>query len=235
MINTTLKLFSYNELFNHFVNLDINKKLPSRILLAGQEGIGKTSFALHLVNYFFSQNEITKYDVKNTIINKDSVSYNLVNNLSHPNFFYISRNQEKKFIEIDQIRSMINFLNKSSFNSNKKIILIDRFTDSTIAYQHYGMGLNKSLIERINKILLKNIKPNIVFLNIISMQNLSKRLSVRRNKNRYDKFKTKFYQKVQNGYLKLSKNKPNYTIIDSNDNLDDNKKKVLNKILRLIK
>tara|TARA_Y100000591_G_C21841823_1_gene706088 strand:- start:665 stop:1591 length:927 start_codon:yes stop_codon:yes gene_type:complete len=129
MINTTLKLFSYNELFNHFVNLDIKKKLPSRILLAGQEGIGKTSFALHLVNYFFSQNEITKYDVNNTIINKNSVSYNLVNNLSHPNFFYISRNQEKKFIEIDQIRNMINFLNKSSFNSNKKIILIDSVED----------------------------------------------------------------------------------------------------------
>ena len=93
MINTTLKLFSYNKLFNHFVNLDIKNYLPEFFSQDKKEF--ENIFALHLVNYFFSQNEITKYDVKNTIINKDSVSYNLINNLSHPNFFYISRNQEK--------------------------------------------------------------------------------------------------------------------------------------------
>ena len=116
----------------------------------------------------------------------------------------------------------------------KKIIIIDRFKDSTIAYQHYGMDISKSLIENLNKIILNGIKPQIVFLNIVNMQNLSKRLNSRKNKNRYDFFKAKFYKKVQNGFLKISKNKSNYVIIDSNKNLVENKKVVLNKILKLI-
>ncbi len=119
-------------------------------------------------------------------------------------------------------------------NYKKKIILLDRFSDSTIAYQHYGMGIDKSLIIRVNKILLNKIKPSITFINVISMKNLVKRLNLRKNKNRYDNFKIKFYNNVQKGFLKLSKNKPNYSIIDSNKNLSQNKKKVLNTILKLI-
>ncbi len=120
-------------------------------------------------------------------------------------------------------------------NYKKKIILLDRFTDSTIAYQHYGMGLNKTLIQRINKILLKKIKPDKIFLNIVNMNNLSKRLNLRKNKNRYDKFNKKFYKKVQSGFLKISKNNNNYVIIDSNKDIDKNKNKVLNIVLKLIK
>ena len=118
--------------------------------------------------------------------------------------------------------------------NKKKVILLDRFSDSTIAYQHYGMGIDKSLIIRVNKILLNKIKPSITFINVINMKNLVKRLKLRKNKNRYDNFKIKFYNKVQKGFLKLSKNKPNYSIIDSNKNLLQNKRKVLNTILKLI-
>ena len=117
---------------------------------------------------------------------------------------------------------------------NKKIILIDRFIDSTMAYQHYGMGLNKSLINNINRILLKKIKPQIIFLSIINEKNLKNRLNLRKNKNRYDSFKINFYKKVQKGFLKLSKNKKNYVLINSNNSLIDNKKKVINKILKSI-
>ena len=120
-------------------------------------------------------------------------------------------------------------------NYKKKIILLDRFTDSTIAYQHYGMGLDKTLINNINKILLNNIKPNLVFLNLINMKNLRYRLNRRKNKNRYDKFDINFYKKVQIGFTKLSKNKSNYIIIDSNKNLSHNKKKALEIFKKLIK
>jgi len=112
---------------------------------------------------------------------------------------------------------------------------MDRFTDSTVAYQHFGMGIDKTLIDKINKMLLKNIKPKITILNTVSMKNLSKRLRLRKNTNRYDIFKLKFYQKVQKGFLKLSKNKSNYLIIDSNKNLVNNKRQVLNKIIDIIK
>jgi len=119
-------------------------------------------------------------------------------------------------------------------NYNKKIILMDRFTDSTLAYQHYGMGLDKNLIDKINKILLKKIKPRAVFVNVVSEKNLKKRLNLRKNKNRYDNFNINFYKKVQRGFLKLSKNRDNYFIIDSNKKLDENKNIVLNKVLKLI-
>ena len=53
-------------------------------------------------------------------------------------------------------------------NFRKKIILIDRFTDSTLAYQHYGFGINKNLINMINQYLLKDFKIDFTFLNILS-------------------------------------------------------------------
>ena len=128
-----------------------------------------------------------------------------------------------------------NIENTIKKNFKKKIILIDRFTDSTLAYQHYGMGLNKFLINKINKYLINRIKPDLVFLNTVNTKNLKLRLNIRKNKNRYDNFKINFYKKVQNGFLKISKTKNNYMIIDSNKNLSENKKIVLNKILKLIK
>ena len=104
----------------------------------------------------------------------------------------------------------------------KKIILIDRFVDSTIAYQHYGMGINK------------NIKPSFTFLNIVNMKNLKIRLKNRSKKNRYDNFNINFYKKVQEGYIKLSKNKKKYLIINSNNEITENKKIIIKKINSLL-
>jgi dTMP kinase len=119
---------------------------------------------------------------------------------------------------------------------NKKIILIDRFTDSTIAYQHYGMGVNLNLIETLNKYLLKNIKVGFTFLNIVNQKNLQKRLKQRRSLNRYDKFKMSFYNNVQKGFIHLSKQQKNkYQLINSNLEIDKNEKLIISKIDRLIK
>ena len=96
MINYCLKLFSYNELFNHFVNLEIKNNLPSRILLTGQEGIGKTTFAFHLINYLLSKNEVKKYNKDLNIVNNESNSFTLINNLSHPNLFLVAKDDTKK-------------------------------------------------------------------------------------------------------------------------------------------
>tara|TARA_B100001121_G_scaffold34099_1_gene28799 strand:- start:1538 stop:2149 length:612 start_codon:yes stop_codon:yes gene_type:complete len=117
----------------------------------------------------------------------------------------------------------------------KKIILIDRFTDSTIAYQHYGLGVNIKLINFVNDYLTKNFKVDFTFLNVVSNKNMLKRLKKRNILNRYDKFSNNFYQKVQNGFLKLSKKKKNkYQIINSNLDIDYNKKNIIKKIDRLI-
>ena len=125
MLHYSLKLFSYKNLFNDLVNLEIKKKLPSRIIFSGNEGIGKSTLSFHLTNYLLSQNEKTKYNLANNEINLESLSHNHVIKQSHPNFYYISKLDGKTNIEIDQVRDMITFLNKSSFNDNKKIILID--------------------------------------------------------------------------------------------------------------
>ena len=197
------------------------------IVFEGIEGSGKTS---HL-------NFVSKYLKKKRV-----------------NFIKIrepggSKNSEK-------IRKII--LNqKSSFNKNtdlllylaarsenieilkkfykKKIILIDRFTDSTIAYQHYGFGVNLSLIKNINKYLLGDFKVSFTFTNVVSQKNLLKRLKNRKKLNRYDQFKLKFYDKVQKGFLKLAKkNNKFYQIINSNLDIEINKKIIINKIDQLI-
>ena len=120
-------------------------------------------------------------------------------------------------------------------NIGKKIILIDRFSDSTIAYQHYGMGVSLKFIKNINDYLLKNIKVDFTFLNIVNQKNRKKRLIKRRNLNRYDKFDNNFYNKVQRGFVKIFKKDPKkYMKIDSNLNINNNEKIILNKVDNLI-
>ena len=117
----------------------------------------------------------------------------------------------------------------------KKIILIDRFTDSTIAYQHYGFGINLKLINYINNFLLKDFKVDYTILNIVNKDNMIKRLQLRKSLNRYDKFNNRFYDKVQKGFLNLAnKNKTKYKIIDSNLDIKDNQQKVIQFIKKII-
>ena len=121
-------------------------------------------------------------------------------------------------------------------NFRKKIILIDRFTDSTVAYQHYGMGINLSLINNINNYLLKGLKVDFTFVNTVSQKNMKRRLKKRKKLNRYDKFNSSFYQKVQNGFIKIAKkDKKKYQIINSNKDIKFNKEIIINKINKLIK
>ena len=120
-------------------------------------------------------------------------------------------------------------------NHKKKIILIDRFVDSTIAYQHYGFGLDLNLINFINSHILKKFKADFTFLNIINKKNMIKRLKSRKSLNRYDKFKQKFYLKVQNGFLTLAKkNKKKYKIINSNLDKKVNKLLIINELEKLL-
>ena len=118
----------------------------------------------------------------------------------------------------------------------KKVILIDRFIDSTIAYQHFGMGVDINLIKTLNKFLLKHIKVDFTFLNVVNKINLYSRLKKRKSLNRYDKFDISFYSKVQKGFVKLSNiNKKKYQLINSNLDIKENEHLILSIIDRLIK
>ena len=118
----------------------------------------------------------------------------------------------------------------------KKVILIDRFIDSTIAYQHFGMGVDINLIKTLNKFLLKHIKVDFTFLNVVNKRNLYSRLKKRKSLNRYDKFDISFYSKVQKGFIKLSNiNKKKYQLINSNLDIKENEHLILSIVDRLIK
>ena len=117
----------------------------------------------------------------------------------------------------------------------KRIILIDRFVDSTIAYQHYGFGVNVKLINFINQHILKDFKVDYTFLNIVNKKNMIKRLKLRKSLNRYDKFNNSFYQNVQNGFLKIAKkNKKKYKIINSNLDIKYNQNEIIQIIEKLL-
>ena len=120
-------------------------------------------------------------------------------------------------------------------NYKKKIILIDRFVDSTVAYQHYGMGLNINFINNINKFVLDRLKVDFTFLNVVSEKNMIKRLKKRKRLNRYDKFNKNFYKKVQRGFIKIAKKNPKkYFIVNSNLEIKSNEKLIINKVKDLI-
>ena len=118
---------------------------------------------------------------------------------------------------------------------HKKVILIDRFVDSTIAYQHYGFGVDLKIIKIINNYLLSNFKINYTFLNIVNKNNMIKRLKGRKYLNRYDRFNNKFYSNVQKGFLKIAKkNKKKYQIIDSNLDIKFNETQIIKTVEKII-
>ena len=123
--NNQEKLYGYNNEFTELVKLYKNKKLPSKIFFTGPKGIGKATMAYHLINYIFSSKEEYQYDLSNLEINNLNKSHKLILHNIHPNFHLVDIMNDKKIIEISQIRQMINYSTKSTFNNNERIILID--------------------------------------------------------------------------------------------------------------
>ena len=118
----------------------------------------------------------------------------------------------------------------------KKILICDRFIDSTIAYQVYGKKVEFKLIENIHKYILQKIKPDITFLLKVKSSKASSRLKKRKTKNRYDKFSKNFYQKAQKAFIKLAKkNKKRYFIFDNSTDDKELEKKILNTVLSKLK
>ena len=198
------------------------------IVFEGIEGSGKTH---HL-------NEIAKYLKRKRLpfikirepggsLNAEKIRKLILNKKSNFNkdtdlLLYLASRSEN----IDMLRKYY----------KKRIILIDRFIDSTISYQHYGMGVSLNLINNINRYILSNFKVSFTFLNLIDHKNMIRRLKLRKSTNRYDNFKKSFYKKVQKGFIKLSnKNSKKYQIIDTSIDIKLNEKLILDKIEKLIK
>ena len=198
------------------------------IVFEGIEGSGKT-FHLDNVAKYLKKKKIPFIKIREPggSVNSEKIRNLLLNNKSKFNrssdlLLYLASRSEN-----------MSLLKK---NYKKKIILIDRFIDSTIAYQHYGFGIDLNLIEKINSYLLGTFRITHTILNTVNLKNMKSRLKKRKKLNRYDKFEKKFYTKVQNGFLNLSKkNKRKYLIVNSNLKIKENKILIIEKINELIK
>ena len=198
------------------------------IIFEGIETSGKTTNFNIAVNYLKKKKKsfiklrepggsIFSEKIRKLILNKKLK----LNNKTDLLLFYASRSE--------------NFEKIIKKNYKKRIILIDRFTDSTIAYQHFGMKLDLNIIKMLNKFIIGNFNPDLVFLSTVNSINLKKRLKKRSTLNRYDKFKLNFYSKVQNGYEKISRNKKMYIKINSNKNsINEVKNIIINKLEKII-
>jgi DNA polymerase III subunit delta' len=147
-----INLYGLDNYFNEIINLHIKKKMPNKILFSGKKGLGKSTLAYHIINYVLSADEDHKYDHIKLIINKNNRSYKLLKNNSHPNFHLIDLLLEKKSIDIDQIRQMITYTNKSNFNDMPRFILIDNIEN-----------LNKNSVNALLKVI-EEPNENIFFI-----------------------------------------------------------------------
>ena len=200
------------------------------IVFEGIEGSGKSSHSLSLVKKLKSL-KISSVYLREPGGSKEA---ECIRN-------FLLKNENKKFNSLTDTLLYLaarneNVLKKIKPFLKKKIIICDRFIDSTLAYQHYGLGVKKHFINFINKEIMGSIKPDYTFLMYLNVNKSILRISNRKIINRYDKFKKSFYKKVQNGFLKISsKNKSKYMIINSSNKFETNQTIIFNQVKKLIK
>ncbi len=143
------KMIGHKSLFNNFIYLDQIQKFPNKILLNGPKGIGKKLFVNHFLNYFYLKENKQSYNLKNYKYNLSNNISKLISSNSHPNILKIYRKNDKKIIDIDQIREMIKFTNQTSFNNDRRFIIIENVNLLGI---NSANALLKSIEEPNNKI-----------------------------------------------------------------------------------
>ena len=146
------RLYGMSSFFNEIITLYNKKKMPTKVLLSGKKGLGKSTLAYHIINYILSDTEDFKYDLSKLTINKENRSFKLLQNNSHPNFYLIDLLNDKKNIDVAQIREMITYTNKSTFNDKARFILIDNIEN-----------LNKNSINALLKII-EEPNENVFFI-----------------------------------------------------------------------
>ncbi len=210
----------------------IDKDILSKglfITFEGGEGTGKSTQAKILYDYFISNNvntiltrepggcdeaeEIRNLLVKGSIDKWDGLTEALMHNAAR--------------------REHVMRVIKPALLKNK-IVICDRFTDSTIAYQGIGQGVNKKFLTYIIKEVTENIIPNITFIFDMDIKNSLKRANKRDNNNRYEKFDINFHKKVRNYFLSLEKIDKRYIIINASNSIESISKIILASVNKII-
>ena len=212
------------------------KKKPFFIVFEGIEGCGKSYQSKKL----FKKLKKNKID---TILTREpggTKSSELIRNLILKDYF--NKENRDKFDKYTDTLLYLAARNEHVKNKlkpallKKKVVICDRFTDSTIAYQVYGKKVDINFINNIHKKILGKIKPDLVFILKVSSKSSRLRLKKRKSRNRYDNFAQSFYAKAQKSFLKIAKNRKNYCILDSSSNDEALEKKIftiVNKYLNI--
>jgi dTMP kinase len=116
-----------------------------------------------------------------------------------------------------------------------KIVISDRFTGSTYAYQVIGNKIDKTINLINQKYILKDLKPNLTIVLKANFKSIYSRIKKRKNNNKFDSLKTNFYKKAQNAYLLLAKKNKNYLVFDSSKDTPDLEKKIFSIVLNNIR
>ena len=117
----------------------------------------------------------------------------------------------------------------------REIVICDRFIDSTFAYQVYGKGVDKKLIDIVHKYVLGSIKPDLTFILNVKISKAMQRVNKRKKKNRYDRFSKNFYGKVQKAFIKIAnQNKKRCIIIDNSKDDINTEKIIFSKFLNVL-
>ena len=211
------------------------KKKPFFIVFEGVEGCGKSFQSKKLFN------NLKKKKIK-TLLTREpggTKSAELIRNLILRDYF--NKDNKEKFDKYTDTLLYLASRNEHIKNKikpalkDKKVVICDRFTDSTLAYQVYGKKVNLNFINNIHKYILDGIKPNITFILKVTPYSSQKRLIKRKNKNRYDNFAQSFYTKAQKSFLRIAKRKKNYFVIDSSNNDRRLEKKIFTIVCKYLK
>jgi len=204
-INQT-QLFGHKKLFLTLKDLFDNHNLPNKLLFSGQKGIGKCTLSYHLTNYIFSKKENFSYDLNKFEINKNNKSFKLICNNSHPNFFLINLKDDKKYIDITQIREMISFTNKSSFDNSNKIIMIDNLEYLNLSSANALLKVIEEPNEKVIFLLIHDNRKNL--FNTLSSRCIKFKVHLEKNANDEilesligSKFKINLHNDFKNYYI----------------------------------
>lgn len=115
-----------------------------------------------------------------------------------------------------------------------KVVICDRFADSTTVYQGYGRGLEMELVKTVNNTATKGLKPELtVLLDIATEEGLTRKRH--RQQDRFEKEDIAFHEKVRQGYLKLAASEPErWLVVDATQNKEQITEIIWQKVSKLL-
>ena len=186
------------------------------ITFEGIEGSGKSTQAKKLHEYFIAQNiaSILTREPGGTPAS-ESIRAILIDEK-------IAKLEAKTelFLNFAARLEHVEKLIKPQLQQNK-IVISDRFFDSTYAYQGSAFGLDEDLIDAVKKMAIQDFVPDITFLIDVPVKTAFARIINRSDNNRYEKLGQEFHQKVRDGFLQLAKKNPRIKVIDGTKTLQE--------------